>query len=310
MILFATLKRHAMEEYWDPTLLHEEGKAAVEIYRRAESDVWATAGKALTREQQDELRGLIDRWRQEHPGQYYVVHLRFANLAEDLGLDPRSPRGKLPGSIFGLLHVDPLAGLDPVTAEMRNYRAMSERMMYMAVRMPRVLGWQVEYAALRATGTPEIRQMIETADRFAAVSEKLPDELSKERRAALVQVGELVKAEREAAVDQVNQRVAGQREAIMEDVTRQGSQLRQIIADVSALVANAEKAAENVNESTSKTVVTTEEAGRRTMNLGFWLTLPLILVLIFCPPAALLLYRMAVKRWVGPSPARAGGDRQ
>ena len=36
------------------------------------------------------------------------------------------------------------------------------------------------------------------------------------------------------------------------------------------------------------------------MRLGFWLALVLLLVLIFAPPAALLLYRIAVKRWIAP----------
>src|SRR5688500_3217595 len=56
MVLFATLKRHAMEEYWIPTLLHDEGKPALEIYRRAEADVWTAAARAMTREQMGELR--------------------------------------------------------------------------------------------------------------------------------------------------------------------------------------------------------------------------------------------------------------
>jgi hypothetical protein len=306
MVLFATLKRHAMEEYWIPTLLNDEGKPALDIYRRAEADVWAAAGRAMTREQLAELRGLIDRWRREHPGQYYVVHLRFANLAADLGLDAQSAEGSGPSSIFGLLQVDPLAGLSPVTAEMRNYRAMSERMMYMGVRMPRVLGWQVEYATLRATGTPEVHRLLDTADRFAAVAETFPAHLSKEREAALTQVQGMVRAEREAAVEQVNHRVSGQREALTDELTKQSSQLRQMVGDVSSLVGNVQQAAANVNASTSKTVVTTEEAGRRTMTLGFWLALVLILVLIICPPAVLLLYRLAVKHWVAlPAPRPA-----
>jgi len=304
MVVYATLKRHAMEEHWIPTLLHDEGKPALEIYRRAERDVWTAAGRSLTRQQQDDLRAMIDRWRKEHPGRYYVSHVRFADLAAELGFHADSPHAKTPGSVFGLLHIDPLAGLDPVTAELRNYRALSERMIYMSVRMPLVVGWQVEYAALRASGTPEVHRALDTADRFAALAEKLPADLSKERQAALVQVQELVKAERQAAVDQVNQRVTAQREAVTEEITSQASQLRQIIDAVSGLVAKVEDAATRVNESTSQTVVKTEEAGRRTMRLGFWIVLVLILVLIFGPPAALLLYRLSVKRWLAPVATR------
>jgi len=44
--------------------------------------------------------------------------------------------------------------------------------------------------------------------------------------------------------------------------------------------------------------VTTEEAGRRAMVLGFWLALVLILVLVIGPLTALFLYRSAKKRWI------------
>jgi len=301
MVLFATLKRHAMEEHWIPNLLHEEGKPALEVYRRAEDDVWKTAGKALTREQQGELRAAIDRWRREHPGQYYVSHLRFADLAADLGFHAESPQAKAPGSIFGLLHIDPLAGLDPVTAELRNYRALSERMIYMSVRLPLVLGWQVEYAAIRATATPEVHRMVDTAEGFLALARNLPADVAKERSAALQQVQEIVKAEREATVKQVDERVAGQREAVTKTLTDQSSMVRGIVDDVSNLVGHVEEAVARANESTSETVVTTEEAGRRTMTHGFWLALVLILVLIIAPPTALLLYRIGVKRWVAPA---------
>ena len=330
MVLFATLKRQGLEDHWIPTLLKDEGKPVLEIYRRAENDVWATAGKSMTKAQQQEMRELIDQWKQKHPGQYYVSHVRFADMASQLGFGADHPRGKAPGSLFGLLGVDPLAGLDPVTAELRNYRALSERMIYMSVRMPLVLGWQVEYAANRATSTPEVHRMLDSFERFTGITgrfteliEKLPADITKERQAALVQVQqvvkderqaaltqvhEVVKDERQAAVDQVNQRVDGQRQAITDELTKQTSSLRQIVGDVSGLVGTVEQAVASVNESTSKTITTTEEAGRRTMTLGFWYGLVLIVVIIFCPPVALLMYRLALKRWVGPGPALAASN--
>ena len=93
MVLFATLKRQALEDYWIPNLLHEEGKPVLEVYRRAEADVWEAAAQGLTPEQLTEFRGLIDRWRSEHPGQYYVSHVRFADMAAALK-SPRRRRGR------------------------------------------------------------------------------------------------------------------------------------------------------------------------------------------------------------------------
>jgi esterase/lipase len=145
-----------------------------------------------------------------------------------------------------------------------------------------------------------VHRALDTADRFAVIAERLPSDVSKERQAALEQVHDLVQAERQAAIDQVNQSVSAQRVALTDELTKQTSQLGQIVADVNRLVGNVQQTAASVNQSTSKTIVTTEEASQRTMVLGFRLGLVLILVLIFCPPAALLLYRLAIKRWIAP----------
>jgi hypothetical protein len=290
MVLYATLKRHALEEHWIPQLLREEGPPVLAIFRRAEADVWDAAAKALTRQQQDQLRALIDRWLLEHPGQYYVSHVRFSDVAEAMKVTASSPEAQQPGSIFGLLQLDPLAGLDPVTRELRNYRALSERIVYLSMRMPLVLGWQVEYVATRSTATPEVQRIVNTAERFATLLEKYPADLAKERQAALVQVGELVKAERKEAIDQVSR-----------EVTAQQSSVRQIIADVQRVVETAARATASANADTSKTIITTEDAGRRAMVLGFRLGLAMVLVVVVGVPAVLLLYRIANKRWVGPA---------
>ena len=308
MVLFATLKRHALEEHWIPDLLHEEGAPVLEVYRRAEADVWEAAARALTPQQQANLRSLIDQWLREHPRQFYVSHVRFTDMAAAMKVTPSSPQAQGTDSVFGLLRLDPLAGLDPVTKELRNYRALTERMMYMSVRMPLVLGWQVEYVTTRATATPEIQRAVGTAERFAATLEKYPAELSKERQAALVQAGELLKAERKEAIDQLSRSVTAEREAVSRDVTAQQSAVRQIIGDVQRVVETAAKATETANAETSKTIMTTDAAGRRAMVLGFRLVLAVILVILLGVPTVLLLYRLAAKRWVGPAARRPRGD--
>jgi hypothetical protein len=212
-----------------------------------------------------------------------------------------SPEAQQPGSIFGLLHLDPLAGLDPMTRELREYRALSERMIYMSARMPLVLGWQVEYVATRATATPEVQRVVDTADRFVTLLEKYPAELAKERQAALGQVQEMVKVERREAIDQVTRAVATEREAVVKEVSAQQSGVRQIVGDVQRLVDTAAQATERANADTSKTIITTEVAGRRSMVLGFQLVLAVALVVIVGTPVTLLLYRLANKRWVGPA---------
>ena len=302
MVLFATLKRHALEEHWVPNLLREEGGQILEVYRRAEADVWEAAAQGLTREQLAQLRALIDRWRREHPGQYYVAQVRFADMAAAMKVTPASPEAKGPGSVFGLLMIDPLAGLDPVTQELRNYRALSERVMFMTSRMPLVVGWQVEYLATRVTATPEIQRVVGSAEQFVTLLNTYPATLSKEREAALAQVQELVKGERQAAIEQVAKAVAVEREAITRDVTGQQASVRQIVADVQRLVETAATATATANTETSKTIARTEEAGRRSMLLGFQLIVGGTLLVLVGIAGVVLLYRLAGRRWLGPVP--------
>jgi hypothetical protein len=337
MVVFATLKRHAVEEHWVPTLLGEaEGAPVLDAYRRGEASVWQTSARALSTAQQEQLRRLIDEWIRKNPGQFYVSHIRFADLAAALKVTAASPEIKLPGNIFGLMFMDPLAGLDPVTRELREYRALMDRLIFMTVRMPLVLGWQAEYAAIRASSTPEVHRFLDltdgvvgsanrfadmtsrftdTADRLVAVLNRYPGELTKERQAALAQVAEMLAAERQAALDQAIEGVADERAALTAELVGQQSQLRQTVADVRGLVETTEQAVRSANDSTSRTIVTTEEASRRTIRDGFRMGVGLLVVLIVLPPVTLLLYRLASRRWVGASvshpprsPALVGED--
>jgi hypothetical protein len=166
-----------------PSLL-EEGAPVLEVYRRAEADVWGTAAQGLTR-------------------------------------------------------------------ELRNYRALTERVMFMSSRMPMVLGRQVEYLSTRVTATPEIQRFVGTTEGLLTVLSGYPAALAKERQAAvaqlqeavkgerqaaLVQLQEQVKGERQAAIEQLAKAVAVEREAISRDVTARHSDVRQIVADVQRVI--------------------------------------------------------------------------
>jgi hypothetical protein len=282
------------------------------IASRAEKEVWARGAKMLTRKQLDELSSLIERWRRDHPAQYYVSHVRLADIAAAQQLTRGSPELKLPSSVFGLLYLDPLSGLDPVAAELHGYRALTERMMFLAQRMPLVFGAQVERATLAATSTPEMLRVVAAVEkfnggverftnhterftdvtaRFTDVAAGYPKHLSAERAAAIEQASAAVAAERAAAIEQAASAVAAERKAILADLDAQDSRLRRITDDVKGVLARADQAGVSINAATTQTVSAAEQSTRRTLDRAFWLMLTLILVLLVGIPASAIVHR-------------------
>lgn len=303
MVVFATLKREAVEKHWVPKLLHEEGQEVMEAHRRGEAEAWAAARRVLTKVQCDQLQTLIDQWRREHPGQYFVGYTRFSDFDAYRNLSPESPEAKAPGSLFSLFYVDPLAGLDPVARELRGYRALTERMVYMVSRLPVLAAYQLDLAVNSATATPEVRSVVASTEKFSAATARFTDvvadyprALAVEREAAIKQLAEVTARERKAAIEQASRSIATERETIVKQLEAQDGRVRAIVNDVTALVGRAEQAAANVNASTAQTITTTEQATRRTMDRAFWFTVALVLIVLLGMPAVLLTYRLLNRR--------------
>jgi hypothetical protein len=90
--------------------------------------------------------------------------------------------------VFGLLMLDPLAGMDPAVREIAQTRLLAERALYVSQKMPTLLRWQTELLTLNAVEMPAVQQVVSNStqiaasvERFAAVAEKLPEQVSTER---------------------------------------------------------------------------------------------------------------------------------
>ncbi len=131
----------------------------LDAQRRLETNAWTMAGGVLRPSQQQELRDLINEWRQKNPNQNYVGQIRFREFVTALGKMP-SQATAAPTSIFSLLYLDPLAGLDPTAAAIEETRELGERAMYYTQRMPNLLSWQAEVLAYQLAGQPESQQVL------------------------------------------------------------------------------------------------------------------------------------------------------
>jgi hypothetical protein len=144
--------------------------------------------------QQQELRDLIQDWRQKNPHQRYVGAVRFREFATALGRMPTQGTAA-PTSIFSLLYLDPLAGLDPTAAAIQETHQLGERAMYYTQRMPMLLSWQTEVLAYQLAAQPESVQVLSNADQlassaemFARTAQQLPQLINDQRQAAIQQL--------------------------------------------------------------------------------------------------------------------------
>jgi hypothetical protein len=201
LVVLATVSRMVLED----EVHRVYGPAALpllETHRRLETNAWAAVNRVLKPAQQQELRDMIDQWRLRNPSQRYVATTRFRELAEVLG-KMRQEGPQSAGSIFGLLYLDPFAGLDPTAQAIEETRQLAERAMYYSQRMPMLLNWQVQVLTFQLTAQPDVKQVLEEVARvtrsteaFAQLADRVPQLLTEQRQAAIQQLLDGLQAER------------------------------------------------------------------------------------------------------------------
>ncbi len=191
MTVFVTVARMSLEDHWQPKVFGESARPMLESCRNAETEIWRLAGTVLTPEQQTELRQAIDLWHRQNPLPESVLAARALGFASRVAEARRDDTSK-PGSVFSLLHVDPLSGMDPAVREIAQTRLFAERALYVTQQLPMLLRWQTELLSVNAMDLPAVRQWVTittqiaaSVERFARVAEQLPGQVSTEREEIL-----------------------------------------------------------------------------------------------------------------------------
>ncbi|MGO8836241.1 MAG: hypothetical protein ACLQAH_04730 [Limisphaerales bacterium] len=191
MVIFVTVTRMALADYWQPKVFGESTLPLLESAQSSEAEIWLIAGGILRPEQQTELRHAITTWYAQNPLPESVTAARALGFASQVAETDKANAAK-PGSVFSLLGVDPLAGMDPAVRELAQTRMLAERALFVTQKMPMLLRWQTELLTLNSMATPAVQQMVSnstqiaaSAERFAAVAEKLPGQVSTEREEIL-----------------------------------------------------------------------------------------------------------------------------
>ena len=187
MTAMVTLIRMDVEGYWASKVFGDSAQPLLASARSGETEIWRLAGTVLTSDQQAEFRAGIDKWHRENPRPEDVVGARASGFAATVTANSGS-KDERSGSLFGLLRLDPLSGLDPATREIAQSRLLAERALFVLQQMPQLLRWQMELLTINSTELPAVQQVVansgkiaDSVERFSKVAEQLPGQLRTER---------------------------------------------------------------------------------------------------------------------------------
>ncbi|MHC4217823.1 MAG: hypothetical protein ACYSU7_05130 [Planctomycetota bacterium] len=195
LLVLITLQRHVHERYWGPEIFQaRDGGEALSALKRIEQESWRTAQRAMTEQEQAELRGLIDEWLAENPHAIRVDHVRFGDF---IHLRNRASANRAGGM---------LANVKEAAEAIEDIRSFGDRALWMSSRLPILLGYQVEQTLYDVARQQEIMQVardygqfVEAADVLAAAVDTLPEDIARERAAFMDEL-QVRSAELEGAV--------------------------------------------------------------------------------------------------------------
>jgi hypothetical protein len=194
LTVFASVARWRVQDYWLPKVYSVSAEPILQALEKREDEIWSIANRVLKPQMQTELRDAINRWRKTSGDPQGDLEAFASNsLVNDVTKSSReSKSSSLPSSVFALLDLDPLAGLDPATRELTETRLFAERALFIGQRMPQLIQWQMELLAMRSTSTPQAEQVINStstlataSDRLSKTAEGLPDLIRGEREKLL-----------------------------------------------------------------------------------------------------------------------------
>jgi hypothetical protein len=198
MIVYTQSAQASINQYWGPKVFGDSANSMLAVIKRLDSEIHKLAHHVLTDEQIDELSKTVTNWSHRHT----INDSDFGMLASITSVNQilqSSSRAKKNNqnvtSVFSLLDLDPLAGLDPATRELTETRLFGERAMFLGQRMPQLLEWQMELLTIRTSRVPEIEKFINSADKLASAGERvsktaeqMPSLLSSEREKIMTSI--------------------------------------------------------------------------------------------------------------------------
>jgi len=161
-----------------------------EASRVLETNAWKLAATILHPAQLEELRTAILQWHAANPDA--LPYMARTGGMTDLLKKSGAQKGASSASLFSVVGLDPMAGLDPAVREVTLTRLLAERGLYMAQRMPFFIRLQLEVLADEITSMPAVTQTLTNVTRLSRAMESasqtaalLPAQIAEERKAIL-----------------------------------------------------------------------------------------------------------------------------
>jgi hypothetical protein len=177
MLVFMTLGRIGLEEYFVPQVFGRAGEGLLETVRELEKDIWASAYLVLSEEQQDELLGLILEWRERNPNQHYTSNIRLTDVARVRG------RYATGGGLLGVK--DASRAIDEFTL-------VAQQLVFYLQILPVLTRMHAELLTYQIVDMPEVEQLLANTDRLTATAERyavMMEQLSQEGKTLLQDLG-------------------------------------------------------------------------------------------------------------------------
>ena len=135
---------------------------------RAREDAWALAARALTKDQQEKVRKVIQEWRQRNPDVQWVSFVRFNSRT---GSASFSLLNDIRSGLGGIL--DPLGS---TTRSVDESRDLAAKALFYAKRFPILLGWESEAAVSRIADLPLVTRLEQETSSISRSVTDLPGE--------------------------------------------------------------------------------------------------------------------------------------
>jgi hypothetical protein len=156
MVVLVTLTRMRVENYWKLQARNVELEPILKVFSAAESEIWRISATVLRPEQQLELRAALSDWLKKNPKLRFTPDMADLDFVSEIRDFSRVRTSSAPASVFNLLMIDPLSGLDPAAKELAETRLMAERALFLSRHLPELIRWETEYFTLNTVAIPEV----------------------------------------------------------------------------------------------------------------------------------------------------------